>query len=77
MKYLVMITLWIVIIVFSQENYIVPSICSSIHLVGLIGSDIEDYAKKLIEVKKQEAEKTRRVLEAIGLDLINALNKNK
>jgi hypothetical protein len=67
MRYTIIVTIWIAIILYSKsENQTTIIACAVVHLLGMIGDTIND----LVKQNKDSAEATLRSNESIALDLL-------
>lgn len=64
MKYTFIVTFWIIfILTATNNNYVLPAICAGVHLLGLIGYELQEMSKQ----RKESSEQLIRTLEAIAL----------
>lgn len=75
--YTLIATMWIIIILYSKENFAIACACAAVHILCLIGYEIQQLTKKLVEQRKDDATSLHRTLSAIGLDITHAVNELK
>ena len=69
MKYTVIVTIWIIVILGSGEKFAVPAICAGLHFMAMLCDEIMQYRKE----RTTEARKLENAITAVGLDIVNKL----
>ncbi len=70
--YILIVTIYIIAILNVNEQHLARvAVCGGIYFIAEIGYVL----KQILEQRKEEAEKNRRLLEAIALDLVSILHK--